>query len=136
MHRAWWNATIKQCWGRRRRRRRRTGRNFWNGTTGFCFFLLYQGNRSRNTTPLSPDCSLIIPSTGGEGALENARQMQLPWLLLVFLFLFIFLSLHTGARPRTWKNPHGTIKLILSSSFFSICSQIPDPTFLLQTHRA
>lgn len=92
MQRAWWNATIKQRWGRRRGRR--TGRRFWNSTTSFCFFLLYHGNTRGNTTPLSPGCSLIIPVKKREGAFGKRSPN-----MLLFFFSFLLVVVVVVSQP-------------------------------------
>lgn len=66
------------------------------------------GRKHEQETPQSPDCSLIIPSNEREGARRKTHANCTSSTQPAY-----------GVEPRGWKNPYGTIKLIVSSPFFS-----------------
>lgn len=125
---ALWNSTLKQHQGKRREGGVFSGAQVEISGTAqpgfFCFLcfnsLLYHRNVSRNVTPLSPDCSLIILSNekrrkrgeyergGGEGKMHaNCNSFIQPAAYRVY-----------NHKPE--KNPYSTIKLIVSSPFFPL----------------
>lgn len=124
VHCALWNSTLKQHQGKRWEGGVFSGAQVEiSGTAqpgffGFLCFnsLLYHRNVSRNVTPLSPDCSLIILSNekrrrrGGEreGKMHaNCNSFMQPAAYRVY-----------NHKPE--KNPYSTIKLIVSSPFFPL----------------
>lgn len=90
------------------------GRNFWSSSATVFFshrpFSVF-GRKHEQETPQSPDCSLIIPSNEREGARRKTHANCTSSTQPAY-----------GVEPRGWKNPYGTIKLIVSSPFFSFFS--------------
>lgn len=88
------------------------GRNFWSSSATVFFshrpFSVF-GRKHEQETPQSPDCSLIIPSNEREGARRKTHANCTSSTQPAY-----------GVEPQGWKNPYGTIKLIVSSPFFSV----------------
>lgn len=105
MHRAWWNATIKE--------EEAQVENSGTAQPVSVFPFVSRKHAQQHNTPESRLQSNY--SQQRKEALKNARQMRF------FLFFCFVLGFFTGAQLRTWKNPNGTIKLILSSMRADSC---------------